>query len=135
MGNFRILFMCCFFFHSCHSEEDFNLIRKWKVQESTIENNTLLPHQKLQLLEELKSMVIDLKDDGVIVYSNFYRLGAHGNWELNQSKDSLILNYQFERTIITDNYAFQMKEQKMHLVTTSFEGTKSVSLILIPYTE
>lgn len=130
MENFKLYSLLLILLFSCSEETELEISGRWKTYEVTIENESLLPHQRLQLNEELKSMVLDLKDDGVIVYSNYYRTGAHGNWELKAENDSLILNYEYERAVITDAYAFDLKENKMSLNTSGFEGTKSVSLLL-----
>jgi len=131
MENFKLFLIIGVLFLSCQAEvKELNLNGKWKVLESNIDNTSLKPHNRLQLIEELRSMVIDIKDDGAIIYSSFYRLGAHGNWNLNPTKDSITFNYKFERAVITDKYHFQMKGKEMHLVTSDFEGTKAVTLIL-----
>lgn len=130
MERFRLFLVMSILCFSCHSEQTMKLEGKWKVKEVTINNESLLPHQRLQLQEELNSMVIDLKEDGAIIYSNFYRTGAHGNWNLSHAKDSLFINYQFERAVITDAYSFSLLDEKMTLKTSGFEGTNSVSLVL-----
>jgi len=128
--KFNLLVFLCLILSSCSKRPDLEIIGKWKVSSVKVENSTLLPHQRLELNEELSSMVFDINDKGAIIYSNFYRTGAHGNWQLNQKKDSIFFNYKFNGAQIQDNFKISTSKNELTFSSGDFEGTKEIILSL-----
>jgi len=116
---------------SCQEFNNQDVLGKWEVASVTLDEVSLASSQEQDLKAELKSMVFYFKDDGLILYSNFYRSGAHGQWKLRTEKNLLECTYMFERITYSDTYTLEQKEDKLILYSDNFEGVNSIELILI----
>ncbi|MFK7757490.1 MAG: hypothetical protein AB8B53_11220 [Flavobacteriales bacterium] len=119
------------FFSACDGIHNSDVLGKWNVKAVNLSNVSLDPTQENNLTEELESMVFYFKDDGLLLYSNFYRSGAHGQWKLNPEQMELTCTYQFERASYSDEYTILVKERQLVLTSTDFEGVTSAELVLV----
>ena len=116
----------------CQPVENTDIAGKWSVDNVSLNDVTLDDLMAQNLKDELESMVFYFKEDGLLLYSNFYRTGAHGKWTLNQENQSLECNYQFERATYTDTYSLhKTSATALILESIEFEGVTSAQIFLV----
>jgi len=113
---------------SCH-DHPLELEGKWSVKSVMLDTDESDDSNSiLGLKAELESMVFQFKSDGLLLYSNFFRLGSHGKWELSKNQDSLFCRYQYERVNYMDNYKIVDLHDVLQLTSRDFDGVNSVQL-------
>ena len=117
--------------NGCDSIENIDLLGKWNVEKASLTVLSLTENQVKDLQNELESMVFYFKEDGLLLYSNYYRSGAHGQWILIPEENKLTCTYQYERATYSDKFMVFKEGQLLKLTSTDFEGVSETKLHLV----
>lgn len=135
LPHFLFLLIICAFTSGCTDLENKDILGRWSVKYVKLVAANLDADLEADLQAELESMVFYFKDDGLLLYSNFYRSGAHGQWKLTPEKDILTCTYQYERATYSDKYKVTQEGESLLLVSSDFDGVSEVQITLIRSTQ